>query len=97
MCKLHVPNARAPARPQPPSTPTPPATRAQVRALNGQRVMNMKDLVRLVDTCKEQYLHFELEHNTKVILRTAAAKQATQEILATHCIASDRSDDLKDI
>lgn len=31
------------------------------------------------------------------MLSTAAAKQATQEILATHCIASDRSDDLKDV
>ncbi len=57
----------------------------------------MLELVRLVDTCTQEYLHFDLEHNQKVVLRTAAAKQATPEILATHCIASDRSDDLKEL
>jgi hypothetical protein len=35
----------------------------QVRSLNGQRIMNLQDLVHLVDSCTEQYLHFDLEHN----------------------------------
>jgi hypothetical protein len=68
-----------------------------VASLNGQKVNNMLDLVRLVETCADEFLRFDLEHNMKVVLRTAAAKQATAEILATHCIASDRSDDLKEL
>jgi hypothetical protein len=38
----------------------------QVLQLNGKRILNMKDLVAAVDSCKEEYLHFDLDYNQKV-------------------------------
>ncbi|KAF6252023.1 trypsin-like cysteine/serine peptidase domain-containing protein [Scenedesmus sp. NREL 46B-D3] len=66
----------------------------QVVALNGVKVANMRHLVDLVDGCSEDYLHFDLDYNQKVVLSTAHAKAATKEILSMHCISSDRSPDL---
>lgn len=66
----------------------------QVRALNGQRITNLKQLVALVEGCRERFLHFDLDYNQKIILETAKAKAATAEVLRTHCISSDRSADL---
>ncbi|WIA23171.1 hypothetical protein OEZ86_010064 [Tetradesmus obliquus] len=66
----------------------------QVVALNGVKVVDMRHLVSLVDGCSDEYLHFDLDYNQKVVLATAHAKAATQEILAMHCISSDRSPDL---
>eukprot|EP00877_Chromochloris_zofingiensis_P004183 jgi/Chrzof1/13766/Cz08g11120.t1 len=66
----------------------------QVVALNGEKIQNMHHLVKLVDACTSEYLHFDLDYNQKVVLSAANAKAATKEILAMHCIASDRSADL---
>ncbi|KAF8056110.1 DEGP9 [Scenedesmus sp. PABB004] len=66
----------------------------QVVALNGVKVRNVAELAALVDGCDEPYLHFDLDYNQKVVLATRRAKAATQEILAMHCIAADRSADL---
>lgn len=38
----------------------------QVETLNGVKVNNMRDLVRLVDECEDGYLHFDLDYNQKV-------------------------------
>ena len=34
--------------------------------LNGQKILNMKDLVKAVDSCSSDYLHFDLDYNQKV-------------------------------
>jgi hypothetical protein len=44
------------------STPT----RCQVVSLNGTRVVNMRQLVALVDACREPFLHFTLDYDQKV-------------------------------
>ncbi|KMT10528.1 hypothetical protein BVRB_5g116520 [Beta vulgaris subsp. vulgaris] len=70
-------------------------TNVQVTAVNGKPVKNLKSFTSMVESCSEEYLKFDLEFNKKVVLRTETAKAATADILATHCIPSAMSDDLK--
>lgn len=65
-----------------------------MRSLNGEKVPDLKTLVKLVDCCDKEYLEFELEYMQKVVLRTTEAKESTSSILKLHCIPSDRSLDL---
>ncbi|GJN22243.1 hypothetical protein PR202_gb09795 [Eleusine coracana subsp. coracana] len=67
----------------------------QVLAFNGQPVKNLKNLVTMVENCKDEFLKFDLEYDQIVVLETETAKAATQDILTTHCIPSAMSDDLK--
>ncbi|KAM1080824.1 hypothetical protein EV1_015346 [Malus domestica] len=67
----------------------------QVLALNGKPVKNLKNLASMVESCKDEFLKFDLEYQQVVVLRTKTAKAATLDILATHCIPSAMSDDLK--
>ncbi|KAM1737205.1 hypothetical protein ACFX12_015465 [Malus domestica] len=67
----------------------------QVLALNGKPVKNLKNLASMVESCEDQFLKFDLEYQQVVVLRTKTAKAATLDILATHCIPSAMSDDLK--
>ncbi|XP_057416006.1 protease Do-like 9 [Lotus japonicus] len=67
----------------------------QVLAFNGKPVKNLKSLAAMVESCRDEYLKFNLEYDQIVVLRTKTAKAATLDILATHCIPSAMSDDLK--
>ncbi|XP_008239730.1 PREDICTED: protease Do-like 9 [Prunus mume] len=67
----------------------------QVLALNGKPVKNLKNLASMVEECEDEFLKFDLEYQQMVVLRTNTAKEATLDILATHCIPSAMSDDLK--
>ncbi|RLN08907.1 protease Do-like 9 [Panicum miliaceum] len=67
----------------------------QVLAFNGQPVKNLKNLVTMVENCKDEFLKFDLEYDQIVVLETKTAKAATQDILTTHCIPSAMSEDLK--
>ncbi|XP_012846269.1 PREDICTED: protease Do-like 9 [Erythranthe guttata] len=67
----------------------------QVLAFNGQPVKNLKSLASMVESCNDEYLKFDLEFQQILVLQTKAAKEATLDILATHCIPSAMSDDLK--
>ena len=67
----------------------------QVFAVNGKKINKLKDLVEIVDTCSSQYLKFDLEYDATVIIDTQVAKDATKDIMSTHCIAYDRSTDLR--
>ncbi|KAL7191995.1 hypothetical protein ACSBR2_023960 [Camellia fascicularis] len=67
----------------------------QVRACNGKPVKNLKSLASMVESCDDEFLKFDLEYQQIVVLQTKAAKAATLDILATHCIPSAMSDDLK--
>ncbi|ONK69482.1 uncharacterized protein A4U43_C05F23410 [Asparagus officinalis] len=67
----------------------------QVLAFNGKPVKNLKELASMVESCKEEFLQFDLEYQQIVVLETKTAKAATPDILTTHCIPSAMSDDLK--
>ncbi|EFN53636.1 hypothetical protein CHLNCDRAFT_58432 [Chlorella variabilis] len=67
----------------------------QVLKVNGQAVNNLRDLVEAVAASTGQYLEFSLEYNQLIILDKAAAQAATADILTQHCIAHDRSEDLR--
>ncbi|KAL2465249.1 Protease Do-like 9 [Abeliophyllum distichum] len=67
----------------------------QVHAFNGHPVKNLKSLASMVESCDDEYLKFDLEYQQIVVLQTKTAKAATLDILATHCIPSAMSDDLK--
>ncbi|KAL6861312.1 hypothetical protein ACP4OV_017012 [Aristida adscensionis] len=67
----------------------------QVLAFNGTPVKNLKHLASMVENCKEEFLKFDLDYDQMVVLETKTAKAATQDILATHCIPSAMSEDLK--
>ncbi|KAG6403950.1 hypothetical protein SASPL_136184 [Salvia splendens] len=67
----------------------------QILAFNGEPVKNLKSLASMVDSCNEECLKFDLVYEKLVVLRTKTAKAATLDILATHCIPSAMSDDLK--
>ncbi|KAK4801453.1 hypothetical protein SAY86_021940 [Trapa natans] len=67
----------------------------QVLAFNGKPVKNLKSLASMVESCEEEFLKFDLEYQQIVVLRTQVAKEATLDILKTHCIPSAMSEDLK--
>ncbi|KAM0936488.1 putative peptidase Do [Dioscorea sansibarensis] len=67
----------------------------QVLAFNGKPVKNLKGLATMVESCKDEFLQFDLEYQQIVVLHTKTAKAATLDILTTHCIPSAMSDDLK--
>ncbi|TYI72595.1 hypothetical protein E1A91_D07G072100v1 [Gossypium mustelinum] len=67
----------------------------QVLALNGKPVANLWRLAEMVENCDDEFLKFDLEYEQIVVLRTMTAKAATPDILATHCIPSAMSADLK--
>ncbi|XP_010528270.1 PREDICTED: protease Do-like 9 [Tarenaya hassleriana] len=67
----------------------------QVLAFNGKPVKNLKSLAEMVENCNDEYMKFELEYEQIVVLQTKTAKDATLDVLTTHCIPSAMSDDLK--
>ncbi|KAM6594242.1 hypothetical protein CsatA_001945 [Cannabis sativa] len=67
----------------------------QVLAFNGKPVKNLRNLANMVESCNDEFLRFDLEYQQIVVLRTKTANDATLDILATHCIPSAMSDDLK--
>uniref|UniRef100_A0A7N0V3P7 Protease Do-like PDZ domain-containing protein n=1 Tax=Kalanchoe fedtschenkoi TaxID=63787 RepID=A0A7N0V3P7_KALFE len=66
----------------------------QVLAFNGKHVKNLKMLANMVESCKDEFLKFDLEYQQIVVVRSDAAKAATIDILRTHCIPSAMSDDI---
>ena len=66
----------------------------RVQSVNGQPITNLRQLVTLVEGCDTRFLTFDLDHHTKVVLETAAARAATPELLETHSIPSAASADL---
>ncbi|KAK8344326.1 hypothetical protein V6Z11_A07G072800 [Gossypium hirsutum] len=68
---------------------------SQVFALNGKPVTNIRRLAEMVENCDDEFLKLDLEYEQTVVLRTKTAKATTPDILATHCIPSAMSADLK--
>ncbi|KAH7434289.1 hypothetical protein KP509_06G009600 [Ceratopteris richardii] len=71
---------------------------SHLRALrfNGIKLRNMQHLAQLVDSCKNPFMKFELEHSTLVVIETGTARASTSKILKEYSIAHDRSQDLRD-
>lgn len=67
----------------------------QVLAVNGTKVDNLKHLVQLVESgSKDPQVKLELEYNQVLVLDRDEALKSTKDVLATHFIPSDRSEDL---
>ena len=63
-------------------------------SFNGKAITNLRLLSTLLGECRSTFLRFELEDSRLVVLKSSEATQATQEVLKTHCISRDRSEDL---
>jgi len=62
--------------------------------INGTKVKNLRHVMELVEACAGEYLRFGLQTNHAIVLKTQAAKEATNDVLNKHGIPSDRSRDL---
>ena len=64
--------------------------------VNGVRLNSLKHLLSLVESNSEKMLRFDLEpHDELVVLEAEAIAAVTKELLRSHSIPADRSDDLK--
>ena len=66
-----------------------------VKSVNGEKVLNIKDLVEKVETCRDPYIIFEDQWNKEIIIDRKMAEAANQEILETYRIPSAYSEDLR--
>ena len=67
-----------------------------VHNFNGVKVRNLRHLVQLVEACEDEYMRFELDYNTILVLTTADSRAGTPAILETHSIPQRASADLED-
>ena len=70
-----------------------------MESVNGKRVMNMKELVRVVDeivNSDEEFLRFQFSYQgSEIIMLTSQLRDEQPSILKTYSIPKDRSDDLE--
>ncbi|PRW56735.1 Protease Do-like 9 isoform A [Chlorella sorokiniana] len=69
----------------------------QVHKFNGQPVRNLRHLAELVLTCTEPQMRFDVEYSEVIVIDTAAAREATEEILRLHSIPAMASKDLSEV
>ena len=65
-----------------------------VQKFNGVKIFNLKQLAQAVESSKDEFMRFELDHGISVVMDTKAANSATKAILKTHAIPSAKSADL---
>jgi len=65
-----------------------------LKKVNGQAVLNMKDLITRIEANKEKCLTLEFERGSVVVLDTEQAKAATARVLTNYRIPSTKSVDL---
>ena len=66
--------------------------------VNGVPINSLLDAARAIRDCTEPMLRLELADAASpklIVLPTAAAREVTDSVLATHAIASSMSDDLR--
>ncbi|XP_002971553.2 protease Do-like 10, mitochondrial [Selaginella moellendorffii] len=66
----------------------------QVKQVNGEKIVNLQHLRRLVEGCKEPYIRFDLDDGRVIVLKYESAKEASLRILQNHRISSPVSTDL---
>ncbi len=69
----------------------------QVLKFNGMPVRNLRHLATMVLANQEQFMRFDMEYEEAIILDTAVATAATEEILKAHSIPNIVSSDLMDL
>ncbi|EFN57946.1 hypothetical protein CHLNCDRAFT_34342 [Chlorella variabilis] len=69
----------------------------QVHKFNGTPVRNLKHLTEMVLTCKEQHMRFDVDYSEVIVIDTAVANEATEEILRLHSIPAMGSKDLQEV
>lgn len=63
---------------------------------NGQEVRNLQQLVNMIEAAGEApFFVFEMDHDEVVVLDAAQARASTAEILRTHNIPQQLSQDLR--
>jgi len=65
-----------------------------LKKVNGQDIVNLKDLITRIEANKEKYLTLEFELGFVVVLDTEQAKTATDRVLSNYRIPSTKSADL---
>jgi S1-C subfamily serine protease len=68
---------------------------AIVTRVDGQKVRQMTDLVKLLGTAKSKYARIELDDGREVILDRALCRERHSAILGKYRVPADRSEDLK--
>jgi len=63
----------------------------QVKKVNGEEVVNMDHLRRLIKKCRTEDLRFDLENGKVIVLNYKYARKETSLILERHRIPSDMS------
>lgn len=61
-----------------------------VRKVNGKPVHNLRELIRMVETCESEFITFSLGDDLPIILDTKKIRNATPRILERYRIPADR-------
>ena len=62
----------------------------RVESINGKKVRNLREVVEMVESCKDEYITFELENDIPVTLNIGKLRAATPRILDRYHINADR-------
>ncbi|KAL5580069.1 hypothetical protein UlMin_012511 [Ulmus minor] len=68
----------------------------QVKKVNGEEVLNLKHLCKLVESSAEENVRFDMEEERVIVLNYNSAKVVTSKLLKRHRIPSAMSGDLVD-
>ena len=66
-----------------------------VRKINGQTIVNLRDLMVKLDANKEKFVSLEGDNGTTVVLDATQAKAATERVLKNYRIPASKSADLR--
>lgn len=69
----------------------------RVKAFNGKKVRNLRELAEMVLRNQDSYLRFDLEYDEILVLDVDIVGSATEEVLLLHSIPSIVSKDLEDV
>lgn len=70
-------------------------SRRVVKEINGERVKNLKQMIKIVESSEEPFLFIRTGDNVELILDREEVMARTPRILSRYLIASDRSNDLR--
>ena len=59
-------------------------------AINGKKIRNLKEVARIAETSKGEYITFEFEDHLPVILNLTKLRSATPHILRRYQVPADR-------
>jgi len=68
---------------------------AVVKSVNGEKIVDMKDLVAKIEKAEGEFVEIETEGGDRLVFSRATAKDVTERVLKRYRIPGDRSDDLR--